>query len=161
MKQAKTLFICIFIALIATKADVWGQKSFDIDDSMSMQEFKEQALTKKDEIWVVDFWASWCRPCMAIIPEIKEIHKNLEGEKVKFISISWDNNKGAWKNGITRSGMPWTQILVPNVRNAPFLTENFKHKYIPSMFIVTGKGKVKKVDETTLERKVRKEIKKL
>lgn len=160
MKTRTIIFVTVFLVTVFCNSVVCAQAPMKIDESMTMEEFQQTVLTKKDEVWVVDFWASWCRPCMQIIPELKAIHKNLDGEPVKFISVSWDHDEIAWRRGIQKTGMSWTQILVPNVRNAPFLTENFPHKYIPTMFIVLPSGKVKKVDETNLEKKVRKAIKK-
>lgn len=129
---------------------------------MTLDEFKAGALKAKNEIWVVDFWASWCRPCIAEIPEVKEIQKRQPGAKVRFISISHDEEEADWRYAMEKLKMPWTQILIPDP-SAPdaFLDKNFPHQAIPSMWIILPNGKVKRTDSGMLEAHLSRILKKM
>src|SRR5215203_1632422 len=45
---------------------------------------------KTDSVYVVNFWATFCKPCVAEIPYLQSIAKKYEGQKVKLILISLD-----------------------------------------------------------------------
>lgn len=55
---------------------------------------------------VVDFWASWCRPCRQSMPELKAIYKKY-GDKIDIVGISFDNDEAAWKRCIDNLELPW------------------------------------------------------
>ncbi len=51
----------------------------------------EQLLTKQnDTTYVVNFWATWCRPCIAELPYFEQLNKNYKSEKLKVILVSLD-----------------------------------------------------------------------
>ena len=52
--------------------------------------FEEQVL-KSDQVWLVDFWAPWCAPCLMMAPTLEEIAKDLEG-KVQVGKLNVDEN---------------------------------------------------------------------
>ena len=52
--------------------------------------FEEQVL-KSDQVWLVDFWAPWCGPCLMMAPILEEIAKDLEG-KVRVGKLNVDEN---------------------------------------------------------------------
>lgn len=45
---------------------------------------------KSDTTYVINFWATWCKPCVAELPYFLELHKKYEGQKYKFIFVSLD-----------------------------------------------------------------------
>ena len=49
--------------------------------------FSEVTTFEKGQVYVVEFWATWCGPCIAIIPEMAELQKTY-GDKVRFISVT-------------------------------------------------------------------------
>lgn len=63
---------------------------------------------------LLDFWASWCGPCIKEIPELQKLY-SLYRDRLKIISISVDENKAQWQDAITKYGLSqWPQLIVNN-----------------------------------------------
>ena len=45
---------------------------------------------KSDTTYIINFWATWCKPCVAELPYFLELHKKYQGQKYKFIFVSLD-----------------------------------------------------------------------
>ena len=54
------------------------------------EELQTRYLGKNDTTYVVNFWATWCKPCVAEMPYFLEAEKDLSQEKVKFIFVNLD-----------------------------------------------------------------------
>ncbi len=65
----------------------------------------------KGKYVLVDFWASWCGPCRAEIPNVKEIYNQYKGDKFEILSIAvWDERDATLK-AIEELQLPWPQII--------------------------------------------------
>jgi thiol-disulfide isomerase/thioredoxin len=71
--------------------------------------FSMQQMAGK--IVVLDFWASWCAPCRAYIPTIREHYNKYKDKGVEFISVSVDEDAGKWKEAMAAEKMEWAQVL--------------------------------------------------
>ncbi|HXO76541.1 MAG TPA: TlpA disulfide reductase family protein, partial [Puia sp.] len=60
---------------------------------------------------LVDFWASWCMPCRAEIPHLKELYVQYHAAGLEIVSISIDAHPEAWKRAMGQEQMPWKQVL--------------------------------------------------
>lgn len=56
---------------------------------------------------LVDFWASWCGPCVREMPAIKALYEKYKGKGFDIVGVSLDQDKAAWKGAIERLKLPW------------------------------------------------------
>ena len=59
---------------------------------------------------LVDFWASWCAPCRAEMPEVKKLYDKYHAKGFDIVGLSFDKKKGDWTAAIARLGLPWHHL---------------------------------------------------
>lgn len=64
----------------------------------------------KNKVVLVDFWASWCGPCVKEMPMIAEAYKKYKSKGLEIVGISLDQNKESWLRGIERFDISWPQM---------------------------------------------------
>ena len=89
------------------------------------------------QIYVVEFWATWCPPCRASIPHMSELQKKYAGKNVTFIGISAEKNAKAVRDFVEKMGdkMDYTVALDKNgatdeAYNAPNGVNSIPHAYV-------------------------------
>ena len=67
-------------------------------------------LVGRQELLLVDFWASWCGPCMGEVPNLVQLYKDCHGKGLEIIGVSLDNRADAWRNALEKHHMTWPQM---------------------------------------------------
>ena len=64
----------------------------------------------KSKLTLIDFWASWCGPCRAEMPNVVALYDKHKAKGFNVIGISLDENKEKWEAAVKSLGMKWTQL---------------------------------------------------
>lgn len=97
---------------------------------------------KKNKLTLINFWASWCGPCRAEIPDLKNIYQSFNKDGFDIIYVSIDEDSRAWKTASDKEKLPWTNISEAVDQNDSKNIENFVVKEIPMNYLVNADGKI-------------------
>lgn len=64
----------------------------------------------KDKYVMIDFWASWCKPCREAIPHWKQVYQKYKGKGFEILSVSNDSKWKDWFKAMDQEQMPWIQV---------------------------------------------------
>ncbi len=99
---------------------------------------------------LLDFWASWCKPCLKGLPEIRKMHEKYRKRGLQIIGVSSDDDINKWLHSLAEHNLnDYPQVLsVQQNRNGyePFFAEQadigalFNIEYIPSFVLIDKEG---------------------
>lgn len=95
----------------------------------------------RGHIVLLDFWASWCGPCLAEVPNLKAIYEKYHGKGLEILGVSLDEKEAAWKGAIERKGLTWKHVSSLKGWKCP-VAQRFKVTGIPRMYIIDAQGKI-------------------
>lgn len=130
-----------YIDAIVEKVSMLSPGSIAPDFTLINSNGKEFKLSDfKGKVVYLDFWATWCKPCLEEIPHLNQTLANYEGKDVVFISISMDENERDWK---AKQSLLNPQIIQANVRgtNAP-LPKLYQVRNVPTYVLIDKMGRI-------------------
>lgn len=90
---------------------------------------------------LVDFWASWCKPCRAENPYVVAAYQKFNSKGFDILSVSLDASQKDWVNAIEKDGMPWVHVSdLKYWKNA--VAVQYGINSVPSNFLVDPSGKI-------------------
>lgn len=95
----------------------------------------------KGKFVLLEFWASWCGPCRADIPHLKEVYSLYHPAGFDVISVSMDDNKSKWLEAIKEEGMTWPQVSDLKAFKGD-LSKLYNFNGIPTCLLIDPNGKI-------------------
>jgi thiol-disulfide isomerase/thioredoxin len=113
--------------------------SFVKDFTLNTPEEKALSFSSlKGKYVLIDFWASWCGPCKASFPHMKEVYQKYKSDKFEIYSISIDKDKAAWLKELKVQGLPWLHSLdTKNISQSGFAVTG-----VPTTYLIDPQGKI-------------------
>lgn len=109
--------------------------------NVSLNSFKSKYI-------LLNFWASSCKICYRMFPDLKEIYELSDRSKLEIVSISVDNSAEAWRAGIQYHQLPWVNLLDPG---AKYSREMLSITSFPFKVLIDASGKIIRINPTKLE----------
>ncbi|MDQ0781833.1 peroxiredoxin [Chryseobacterium sp. W4I1] len=150
MINMKTI-LSIFWVLLFTATVTAQQKKIEIG-----QQAPEIVLSKTDgssfslsslkgRLVLIDFWATWCAPCVGEQPELKNLYNTfsdrVKKQEFEILGVSLDKNKESWEKAIDRFGISWTQVSDLKFWKSP-VAKAYEIEELPFNVIIDSQGKI-------------------
>ncbi len=140
-----------------------GMRSTDVGDNapgftlpdtsgrdVSLSDFKGKYI-------LVDFWATWCGPCMAEMPNVIKAYNGYKAKGFEIVGVSLDrpDSKEKWKTTIRRDQLTWKQVSDLNWWNSKAALA-YNVNSVPANFLIDPQGKIiaKKLRGEALQNKL-------
>ncbi len=136
----RRLLLVLLVALLLPSSAVAGEKATDFTlksldgENVSLSDFKGKVV-------LVNFWATWCAPCLKEMPKLNEMQAELGDKGLQILSISADDPKDIAKVKITTKRMKYKPVVLLDTEAKAISSYN-PNKDMPFTFIVTPYGEI-------------------
>ena len=129
----KNLYLILIVFTTFANAQIPDIEARDLNQKLvSLSQLQGEKVT------VIDFWATWCKPCVSAIPKLNLIYEKFEGNGVQFIGINVDGprNQSKVKPFSKSMGINYPVLLDPDHD----LVDDFNVNAFPTLLIFNNRG---------------------
>jgi thiol-disulfide isomerase/thioredoxin len=134
----KTIAIAILLSLITLISNGQQVKNFRLNDldntSRSFAELKGEKIT------IIDFWATWCKPCNKAIPELNKIYDSYKDKGVQIIGINCDGPRSINKVAPLASALKIKYQVLTDIDSE--VMKDLNINAFPTLIIINSQGKI-------------------
>ncbi len=105
------------------------------------QEITLSSVVDANKYTLLDFWASWCPPCMAELPYLKAAYDEYHPAGFEIYGVSYDDDGAAWRSTIANEGMNWVHVSALKGWECP-TQALYGVNSIPRNLLIDSKGTV-------------------
>ena len=94
---------------------------------------------------ILDFWASWCRPCRASFSEMKKLYAEYREKGLEILGITSDSRRADWLKALEEDRLPWLQgrdELTVSSGKIEGVAHSYAVAYLPTLFLIDPEGKI-------------------
>jgi len=146
---SKVIFLLLLINLFPVKANNAEAKRYlKLEDSeeylptFKLPHFESgeifESTNLSGHLVYLDFWASWCSPCLESMPFLEQLHLKYSGKNFLIIAVNIDKDKEDAKKFINRTNISYTNLYDPNGT----LGKPLNVTTMPMAFLVSPKGEI-------------------
>ncbi|MNL33255.1 Thiol-disulfide oxidoreductase ResA [compost metagenome] len=109
---------------------------------------KVSTAALKGRTYILDFWGSWCGPCRASHPHLKELYKKYKSKGFEIVAIaqergkSLEESKAKWLKAIEEDGISWVHILNQDGIEKQDIVKTFNVNAFPTKILIGADGKI-------------------
>lgn len=122
----------LYSTRVGFNAKPFSVKQLESNDSLKLGDFNDRLL-------YLEFWGTWCAPCITEIPNLKKAYNGTDRKDVEFLGVAVFDTKEKLKNAIEKYDINWPQVLDED-------SNKFKESYnvtgYPTSFLIDKKGKI-------------------
>jgi len=161
MKNLRILFLSFVFALSAFSANAQGpipnigdhRLDFTVVD-MKGDSIKLSSL--KGQVFLLDFWASWCGPCRYANKQLVKYYSKYKSKGFEILSVSLDDEEKDWKKAVAKDKITWMQGFDKGGWDS-FAAMKWQVDALPSSFLINKNGDVVGInlEKDELEKKIK------
>ncbi len=131
------------IADVATGAlDIMALRDKPLELTFTAADGRKVDLSKlRGKVVLLDFWATWCPPCVEEVPSLVETYGKFKSQGFEIVGISLDSDKGALMKFTKENKMTWPQFFDGKGWDSE-LAQRFKIQSVPTMWLLDREGKL-------------------
>jgi thiol-disulfide isomerase/thioredoxin len=93
----------------------------------------------RGKVVLVDFWATWCGPCLREMPHVRELYDRLHEQGLEVVGVSLDKDAEALAEFLAENQLPWETLAGDETQE---LAEKYSVRGIPTMMAIDKEGKI-------------------
>lgn len=109
-------------------------------EATPLEAFTDFVNRNNGKVILVDFWASWCQPCLAVSPQIRQLQEEYQNENMRFLFVSFDESREKWRKMAWKQRLRGTHLLGGGFESD--LARQFGVQALPHYMLIGKNGQI-------------------